>query len=199
MESRLCVPEESSGNAGLLVRDRDSDSAVFQVELRAYRPSDINEASGILWQFWNEVNQEDLSDWVEIPVDGKMIPMTRIEAQVCRYIAQGCKIQLAVQDNGSVCGVLVGNIIFEKILAVKALYVDKKARGRGLASQLILSLGEFDKLLFQTRKKNPPDEMFGHINEPKQILEDNDLITWELEGYKDGNVNQPTTRAGSER
>lgn len=156
-------------------------------ELDRKSRKEINEVCGILWEFWLMVNRSDLSAMITVPV-GPLdeINLPAIEAELYSYFYQGCFVRCAWEENRCV-GILIGNLLFQNILAIRALYTDNLYRDKGVGKGLIDSLSSGLKyILFQTHKNNPPQELFVKVNSrAKKLYENEHLITW-LMGWGHG-------------
>lgn len=137
--------------------------------------------------FSTEAEDEDLMAWIDVKVGEIVIPSLKVECKLQAYLHDRCGIKVAF-INGEYVGLLVYNLILGRILVVRAALSLPRARRFGVVKDLINSCGNIKKLIFQTKKSKPPQELFKLTKNSIKIDEDEHLITWEMDWRNDGNT-----------
>jgi hypothetical protein len=181
MEPGVPISEElRNGECG-------AEDPLFKV--REFKPSeDVFPFLYILNEFWTNVNDEDLWEWVDIETHGVSVRVQKIELQMYQYINAGFKVLVAESSGGVMMGVLVANKVFLDTLAVRAFYLIPEARKMKVGRDLIQSFDNVESIMFQTRRENPPELMFKALKfEPSKVSENDTMITWSVK-WENNNV-----------
>jgi hypothetical protein len=180
MELKFCVSEKHGRITGY------NHSSIPGVTFRPYEVADKVAFCDVLTEYWAIVNEEDLSKSKTLCINGHLHVATLSEEKLYFLLHERCDIQLAIDDECGIIGFLVYHNAYNCILTVECLYVKSEHRARKLAKGLINSLMlPIKKLLFQSRKENPPREMLSLTKErdSKIIHETDKHIAWEMSWY----------------
>lgn len=145
----------------------------------------------LFWEFWLQVNEEDLSDKKEYELMGKKTTMTRAEAMVFYYLALCHDIKIAEiptqYNEWEMIGFMIYRTCFGHILEVPCLYVIDEFRDKFIGKEFVDSVGpQIDRVLFQTRKAKPPEQFLRSTEKHRQLIKSGEnLLTWEM-GWKHG-------------
>jgi len=106
--------------------------------------------------------------------------VSEMEARIYGYLYSGAKVLVAL-SGGKVCGFLIFQQLFDKLIAIRVLWVDKKFKAHGLGKRLT-SAPQPKQLVFQTRKQNEPVDCLRLTEAHRiKIFEDDHFITWTME------------------
>lgn len=176
MECELRVPEEHRGIGG------DSDSGVLPIVYKDYVPEEHFKALvPLAWEYWLVVNQEDYSEWEDLELaPGIVAPYQKVETFIVGNRYKGSEFKLAfVGDRAA--GMMLYNLLWGSILVVHAMYVQPEFQLMGLGSGLVNSMGDIKKVLYRTRKANPPATFLGVMKHAKIIAEDSKHFVREMD------------------
>lgn len=185
MDEGARLPEEHERDAG------DGDRDFFQVtyrEINWENRDEVMTAALLYWFFCDTVNQEDVSHLKEFDgPDGAKVQMVEAEARLYGYKASGVRVQLAFVD-AITTGLLIYSVVFERIVAVRCLYVEPWSQRLKLAKGLIDSLQPTPKkLIFQSRKEVPPERLLAITQGRRTIIDENEhFFTHAMEWLNDG-------------
>ena len=176
MDRGLCVPAEHGG-----VRS-DSDRRVLpKVEIKPLDASDFKEYyifCGLYWEYWFQVNGEDLSEEIEFKLDdGKRVVTTELEVFLHQQFKDGFQVHLVIMDDAP-CGFLLYQRVFDGIIVIRGMFLEKELIGTGAGFQLLDDLNP-KKVIFQSSKSRVPEEMLK-VTEPfrEKVSETDKKITW---------------------
>lgn len=133
-----------------------------------------------------EVNQIDPDSKVTV----QDAELTAADARLYWHLHSQHKILVAVTESGMPCGFLVYEVPYPGLMVARVMFILKECRGTRLFSAFIKAAKseQARRIVFQTRKSNPPARMLscteraGRIfSERRQIGETGDMITWEME------------------
>lgn len=178
MEPKLCVSEEH----GLV--DGNSDSHIFQIkDFDAQDEAQRKELLPLFWEFWIKVQREDQSLPVRYNLFGFTYEVPEIEATLYRFVyKENCRIKVAYQDD-VVVGFMLYNLVFDSILVIRHMYTMVS----GLGKWLVECVDNVKKVIFQTRKENPPERCLQLTEKfRKKITETDKIITWEMDWGNNG-------------
>lgn len=185
MDEGARLPEEHERDRG------DGDCDLFQIKFREIDWNDyaeLKQAVQLYWFFCDTVNQEDTSTLkaFEMP-DGSKVQVVEAEARLYGYKSAGARVQLAFV-NEIVTGLLIYSVVFERIVAVRCLYVEPWSQRLKLAKGLINSLQPTPKkLIFQSRKEVPPERLLAITQGRRTIIDENEhFFTHAMEWLNDG-------------
>lgn len=174
MDDRICDTEKHERNGH---GDRYRD--IFQVEDFCI-DTDLIPLFLIMSEFYFFVNEEDVyGKKSSFELEGGKIECYDVEARVYAYLHQGCKIKLVWDSlTKTLLGFLVYQPLFEGMVACRIGYLAPELQGCGLMQKVVNSLGA-KHVLFQTRKKNPPQKILEVTKSFRQkIHEDDHFNTW---------------------
>jgi len=180
MGPELCISDQQQRGP-----DQVGHSGVHDLKYEALDPEeqgpDLYKFLEKYWQFWLEVQGEDLSMLEEYNVFGKIEKVPRIESYYYYRRNEGARVQL-VWDRGEIVGFMLYYNIYNCILAIDAMWADKDHIARGLGKKMIQSLHKpIKRVLYQTRKKNPPQDMFKVVRKYSTLVHEKpDLLVWEM-------------------
>lgn len=139
------------------------------------------ELGALLWEYWFNVNQEDLSAIEVYKCYDLEFPMPKVEAKLLQLEAEGCKFKLAVEGT-RIIGFLMYHLAYQCLLIVEGLFVLPEYEGKGVGKGFFNSLGPLKRVFFQTRKGNPPQKLFDIFRNDlvKVLTESDNKITWEM-------------------
>ncbi len=159
--------------------DRNSD--LHQITYRPYNDTDMISLRELLWQFYFDVNQEDTSGMKEFDVDGSKVEVIEAQARIYGYLSAGCKIQCAFV-NDVLAGFLIFQEMFDRIIVIRVMFIDRWALDFRLGKGLINSLQTIPTtLIFQTRKQVQPDKCLKVTEAHRiQLSENEHFITWSM-------------------
>lgn len=166
----------------------DSHDTIHKVEFREFDlKKDTLFLSELYWQFCFDVNQEDLSGSSIHVIDGAEVEVFESQARIYGYLSAGCRIQCAFV-NGVLAGFLIFHEIFDRIVVIRAMFIDRWAHQYKLGKGLINSLQKIpNTILFQTRKQIEPDRCLKVTESHRsKIAEDEHFITWSMTWRSDG-------------
>ena len=130
-------------------------------------------------QYWREVNEEDLSGLQVYQVNGNDVLVPEIQATLYMLMQEGAKIKLAYEGSDLI-GFLVYHTVYKSVVVIRHLYSIRERSST--AKRLVESaLPNVKKLLFQTRKRNPPNRLLSILRNADILHEDNKLIDWEMQ------------------
>lgn len=134
-----------------------------------------------MWEYWFVVNQEDHSEWDDLELaPGIVAPYQKVEIDIIGNLHKGTKIRMAWCEDRAV-GFMMYNDLWGSIIIVHAMYVYPEEQLRGVGRGLIWSVGDIKKVLFRTRKKNPPLRFLSVMGHDTIIAEDDEHIVRELD------------------
>lgn len=134
-----------------------------------------------MWEYWFVVNQEDHSEWTDLELaPGIVAPYQKVEIDIIGQLHKGVKIRMAFHEDRAV-GFMMYNDLWDCVLIVHAMYVYPETQLRGVGKGLIWSMGDIKKVLFRTRKKNPPLRFLSVMGHDRIISEDDDHIVREMD------------------
>lgn len=180
MDEGARLPEEHERNAG------HGDRDLFQVTYRELNWESLVEvltAAELYWFFCDAVNQEDISCLKEFEgPGGAKVQMIEAEARLYGYKTAGARVQLAFV-NEMLTGLLIYSVVFERIVAVRCLYVEPWSQRLKLAKGLINSLQPTpQKLVFQSRKEVPPERLLAITQGRRTTIDENEhFFTYAME------------------
>lgn len=133
----------------------------------------------LLVDYWQIVNEEDLSTPYEYEIPGGSTTIPEARATLYMLLNEGAKIKLAYVGSDLV-GFLIYHTVYRSSLVIRHLY---SIRERSSTARVLVetALPEVRKLLFQTRKVNPPKRLLGLLKGARVLYEDDKLIDWEME------------------
>ncbi|MHA2064493.1 MAG: GNAT family N-acetyltransferase [Candidatus Thorarchaeota archaeon] len=170
MGFELCLPKK------LRRWDCDRNRTFYEVEPDVKNP-DYEKLTEVFKKYWEKVYPEDANEVIDYG-NGRL---QTHEATLAHYWASGCFIRVVKYRTG-IIGFLVYQIPLDGILLIKGLYSLPDYTGFGLGKGLVNSLNKpIKKVLFQTRKGNPPAGLLYHvIDRATKVHEDHEMITWEM-------------------
>lgn len=133
------------------------------------------------WNYWLEVNEEDLSGIEEFDVFGKIERVPQIEAYYCYKRNNGARVRL-VYDEDDIVGFMLYYNIYNCIIAIDSMWAKKDYINRGLGKGMINSLHKpIKRVHFQTRKNNPPEDLFRATEGHRTLVHETPaLLVWEM-------------------
>lgn len=135
----------------------------------------------LMWEYWFVVNQEDLSEWEDMELAPNIVaPYQKVEIMILGNLHKGVQFKLAYVEDRAV-GMMMYNQFWDSILVVHGMYVYPEAQLRGVGSGLVWSAGDVKKVLFRTRKNNPPLTFMGVMGHDRVISEDEKHVVREMD------------------
>lgn len=175
MDEGVRLPEEHGGVG------RDGNRDLLPVKIEPYRADYINKFCGALFDYWYTVNGEDLSDWTHIEIDGKQLPICKAELKVYDFLSRRTQILLAIDTNDEIVGFLLYYLVYNHVLIVDGMWLEKEYRGSTLVGKMLKKAGpSIQKIIFQTSKKREPQETLRATKDKNRFLlgENESFKTW---------------------
>lgn len=120
-------------------------------------------------------------------IGGEQVQITEAEARLIAYFQSGFKIQ-GVFINDVLAGFLIYQEIFDKLISIRAMFIDRWAISLKLGKALVQSLPITPHtIIFQTRKTTEPARCLKVTDAHRiKIAEDTHFITWSMPWRSDG-------------
>src|SRR4051812_10926949 len=93
----------------------------------------------LFWEYWFRVNKQDLSNMVEVELQGETQTITSAEMMIFWYLYRGFDFQLCLVDGG-IAGFLIYHVVCTHVLEVRGIFVESKFWNSGFGQGLVLSL-----------------------------------------------------------
>lgn len=134
----------------------------------------------LVWEYWNAVNQEDLSEWEDVEIHpGIVAPYQKVEMKIYTLERKGMEFMGAFIGDEMV-GFMVHRLAYDVILLIDHFFVLPEYEGMGIGKGMVHALpNRVKKVYFWTRKKNPP-KLLGVLKDSVKLFEDENHITWEM-------------------
>lgn len=170
MESGLFISEESTRD------ERGTNNGdLHAIEFRALNlVEDIHAVVQLLHEAWLFIHNEDRSELTIMTMRGVEHEMPAIEATLYWYLNEGYLAQVAIA-NGIFIGIVLYRKLFDDVTAIKLLYTTHSKISRNFVGSLNPHV-----IIYQTRKENPPDELFKMARNTIKLCETEKLITWSM-------------------
>lgn len=171
MDNGLRVSEEQRSLYG------DNDSDLLQiVEIEPFDMARVKPVASILKEALEFINHENLDGSDTYSNQGVNVQIPKSEGRLFGYWHERCQCLLGMID-GYPVGLLVGRMIFDSILVVRVLFARDLVQNHKVGFRLIDALNP-KLILAQTRKANPPENMFKNMRNAFRISESESQITW---------------------
>ena len=175
MEHELCEPKEHRSI------ERDGDGCLLPIAFKEYEEGCFKDLVPLMWEYYLCVNQEDLSEWEDLELaPGIVAPYQKVEIQIRGNLHKGVQFRLAYHEDRAV-GFMMYNLFWDSIVVVHGMYILPEKQLKGVGKGLIWSLGDVKKVLFRTRKQNPPLRFLGVMGHDRIIAEDDKHIVREMD------------------
>jgi len=123
------------------------------------------------------IQNEDLSEIVEISIKGENHHVLRAESLIYWYLNNGSRIRVAFY-NSNIIGFFIYQDYLSDVIAGRVLYVKPEHRSKSVSRALFDEIIKNKSVIFQTRKDKTPQEMLSKMStERMQIAESEKLIT----------------------